>query len=486
MPAFFENISAVLRWQDIFDILLNSYILFRLYILLRGTRLLRMTLFIALLFLFQRVFSFSGMIITRAVIQSITALMAIGVLIVFRNEIRGIFQSKSIRDLFWSIGTRPVQTPIKMLSESAFHMARKRIGALMVFPLRHPVDSIIQNGIPWNGKISREMIESIFWPGNPVHDGAAVIRGDEVVLVGGLLPFSQQEHLPSHFGTRHRAALGLAEQSDALVVVVSEERGEVAVAAKGKLEAVRNTRDLEKRLQSVSGSDDTAAPRLIKSERWSAVLAAFICLLIVSSIWSSVSLGVVRTLATVEAPVEYVKRNPEMEIIESSATSIKIQLSGSRALISTLGPDQVKVRFDLTRAEPGKNILTITEDNILLPPGASIKKIEPSSVGVILDVLDRKRLPIQVDWVGRLPPDTLIQHISISPNFAEVVGGRLILDNVKTLYTQKISVDDITQSGVLKSSLQMAPPTIKLAPGQTNTVDITYTVAPRQEKNGTK
>ena len=109
-------------------------------------------------------------------------------------------------------------------------MARRRIGALIVFPGNQDLGEVIHGGIPWNGQVSNEMLMSIFWPNSPAHDGAAIIEGGQITEVGVLLPLSHRQDLPSDYGTRHRAAAGLAEASDALVVVVSEERGSVNVA----------------------------------------------------------------------------------------------------------------------------------------------------------------------------------------------------------------------------------------------------------------
>ena len=101
-------------------------------------------------------------------------------------------------------------------------MGKKRIGALMVFPGKEDLAEVIHGGIPWNGTLSQEMLLSIFWPKNPVHDGAIIVSAGQITEVGVLLPLSQRLDLPSFYGTRHRAAAGLAERTDALVIAVSE------------------------------------------------------------------------------------------------------------------------------------------------------------------------------------------------------------------------------------------------------------------------
>ena len=478
MPLFLEKLLAIMRWQDVLDILLNSYILFRLYIVLRGTRLFLIVVFIFLLLIVQQIVTVSSMILTHNVIQGVAALTAIGVLIVFRYEIRSIFQTKGLKDLLWHVSTKPVITPVEIVAGSVFNLARKKIGALIVLPGRQPVEAAIQNSVSWNAQVSREMIESIFWPGNPVHDGAAVIQGDQINHVAAILPLTEHPDLPMRFGTRHRAAIGLTERSDALVLNVSEERGEVTMAHAGQIETVKDASALEARLRRHTGTTGDSSKRN-SSDRRSAAVAFFLSLAVVSSVWYSFSLGFVRSLTTVEVPIEFVKRDSRMEIIESSSTSVRIQLSGSLQLVNRLDPNQIKVRFDLSKAVAGRNSLTITEDDIILPPGASLKKVEPSSIDIMVDTIGQKRLPVQVDWTGALPPGILIQDIQLEPATVEVVGGELLLTETDTIYTAKVPVDELQAPGELKVALALVPASLRMAPGQKNTILIKFNVRPR-------
>jgi uncharacterized protein (TIGR00159 family) len=479
MPLFLEKLLAIIRWQDVLDILLNSYILFRLYIILRGTRLFLVVVFIFVLLILQQIVSITSMILTHTVLQGIAALTAIGVLIVFRYEIRSLFQAKGIKDILWHVSTKPIVTPVEIIAGSVYQLARKRIGALIVLPGRQPVDAAIQNSVSWNGEVSREMIETIFWPDNPVHDGAAVIQGNQINRVAAILPLTERSGLPMRFGTRHRAAIGLTERSDALVLVVSEERGEVSLAHMGQVETVKDAAQLEKRLRQHTGMASDSSRRATNDRR-SAAIAFGLSLLVVSSVWYSYSLGFVRSLTTVEVPIEFVKRDARLEIIESSSTSVRIQLSGSLQLINRLDPSQIKVRFDLSKAVAGRNSLTITDDDIILPPGASLKKVEPSSIDIMVDTIGQKRLPVQVDWTGTLPPGILVESVRLEPQTVEVIGGQLLLNEMDTIYTAKVPVDELQKSDEQRVALALVPASLRLAPGQGNSILITYTVRPRQ------
>ena len=478
MPPFLDNLLTVIRWRDVVDILLNSYILFRLYIILRGTHLFRIVIFIFFLFFLHQFTATSGMIITHTVMQGVAALTAIGVLIVFRHEIRAIFRSKGIKDIFWRITPKPTQTPIEIIVESVFRLARQKTGALIVLPARQAVDDLIQGGVPLDGRVSREMIESIFWPGNPVHDGAVVIDGEKMVRVAAILPLTNRGDLPTRYGTRHRAAIGLSEMSDAVVLVVSEERGEVAVAFNGQIHTVGTRAKLEHWLHDHSVFKAPSIQTPFK-EKLTAAAAAVLSVMIVGSIWFSYSVGIVISLGTVEVPVEYVKRDTHMRVVETSSSTVKLQLSGPRQLISTLNPNQVKVRFDLENAVAGKNSFNVSEKDIILPPGASVKKIEPSTIDFILDVPGEKSLPVQVDWTGVLSKDLLIQTVKVVPDRIVVKGAQMKLDGIDTIYTQAVPVDNILRSGEITVPLVLSSPGLKLSENQPGKVRIYFTVAQR-------
>jgi len=232
MDAFYLFFSS-LRWQDILDICISSYILFRLYALFRGTAAFRVMLGLAFLWLIQGLSLKIGLIVLSYAIQGITAAAAIIIVVIFRNEIRTVFQTKNVRAIFWGEPQKVRRTSIEKLSEAVFELAEKKTGALLVYPGTDDLEEHVQNGIQWEGKVSREMVKSIFWHGNPVHDGAAIVEGDRISRVACILPLSLRDDLPAFFGTRHRASVGLSENSDALVILASEETGRVMVAKTG-------------------------------------------------------------------------------------------------------------------------------------------------------------------------------------------------------------------------------------------------------------
>lgn len=466
------------RWQDVVDIVLNSYILFRFYVLFRGTYVFRVLIALTLLWFFQQIAAYMGLIVTSWVVQGIVAVAALIIVVVFRNEIRNVLQAKNIRSILWGFASKARVAPIDIIADSAFELARRRHGALIVIPGEEDIHELAQGGLEWNGDISREMLLSVFYPDNPVHDGAAIVEGARVSRVGTILPLTRREDLPSHLGTRHRAALGLTEISDAVVVVVSEQRGEVSLAKGARLREMTGRRKLVQKLEEHFGLSEEQGPQ-VRKERIEISIAALVSLLFITGFWFSISQGL-ETLVTFDVPIEYQNRDPNMEIVQTSVNSVRLTLSGSGTLVKSMRPDQVRVRLDLAKSLVGPNQFIITSHNISLPPGIVLKGVTPHNVSVDMDVTVRKELPVQVDWSGRLSENLLLTEASIEPQRIEIVGSRRVLETLSTIYTEKVFLDRLRENaGVLEAGLVLQPG-FKVAPGSSDRVLIKYITRRRE------
>jgi uncharacterized protein (TIGR00159 family) len=475
-----SQIFQTIRWQDIADITLNSYILFRLYVLFRETYVFRILIGMAILWFFQGIAVSIGLIVTSWVFRGITAVGALIIIVVFRNEIRNVLQARNFKSIFWGLPQKTLAAPIDIIVETAFDLAKKRIGALIVFPGKEDLEEFIQKGVPWQGSISREMILSIFWPANPVHDGAAIIRGNRILEVGCILPLSKRIDLPSNYGTRHRAAIGLSENTDAFVIVVSEERGNVAIAKGARMLSIKGKKQLEQKLLdhlglAAKGKYDR------RKEKLEIGAAALISISFITAIWFSVSRGM-DTLTTFEVPIEYMNRESVKEIVETSVNAVNLNLSGSRSLLKSIQPEQVRVKIDLAKSVIGQNTYTITQDNITLPPGVLLKKVKPSVVEVTLDVMADKELPIQVDWVGKLSEHLILVSANLDPEKITLIGGKQTLGKITTIYTEKIPLDNIDKSGTIVANLALNPASLRITSNSKNKITINYIVKERLKK----
>ncbi len=464
MDHLFHFFRAV-RWQDLLDIALNSYILFRLYVLFRGTSAFRVLVGIAIFWISQKLALSLGLVVTSWVIQGITLVAAVIIVVIFRNEIRSVLQAKNLKSILWGFPRGVEEAPAENLAEALFELAQSGIGALLILPGKEDLSEAVHSGIPWQGLVSKEMIMTVFWRDNPVHDGAAVVRGRQIDEVGVILPLSHRDDLPSSYGTRHRAALGLAERTDALVLVVSEERGTVSVAKNSQLWEVKNKEELLEIIEKHVGA--TISWGRTRKDKLELGLAAVLSVFLIIAVWSTFTRGV-DTLVSMDIPVEYMNRPPEMEILDTSVNAVRLEISGSGALLRKIQPEQVSVKLDLSKGVPGSNPFTITPESVSLPPGVLLKDVKPPVVEVTLDMTVKKELPVQVDWVGKLQDPYVIAQVKVDPPRAQVSGSARVLSSISAIYTEKVSVDHINRSGTLSAKLVPNPASLKLAQDKVN------------------
>ena len=258
MPEFARSFLDTLRDIDArsaVDILLLTAIIWWLLLLVRGTTamtLLRgaaMVLFGA--FVLANVFDLT--VINWLLRNSLTGLL-VGVLIIFQPEIRRALERVGRTGLHAIRGRGAYERVIDVIAGASGLMARQRHGALIVLERETGLEDYITTGRRLDAEPSEELITGIFYRNSPLHDGAMVLRADRIVAAACTLPLSEAP-LPQHYGTRHRAALGVTERTDAVSVVVSEETGEISVAADGKLMPQFSVEQLRQTLLALVGSN---------------------------------------------------------------------------------------------------------------------------------------------------------------------------------------------------------------------------------------
>ena len=469
-----------IRYQDLLDIALCSYIMFRFYVLFRGTNVFMVLIGIAFLWVFKVIAVWSGLIVTSYVIQAITALAAIIIIVVFRNEIRSSLQATNLKMLLWGFPRHTEKTPTALIVESAFELARKRIGGLIVIPGKEDIKDHIHSGIRFDALVSTESIISVFWKGNPVHDGAMIISGNRIVEVSAILPLTKRQDLPSFYGTRHRAAVGLGEVTDALIIAVSEERGSVLVIKGSQLVDILQPEDLLRLLNERAGYQFKKG-RFLENEKFRLGFAAFVSVVFVSGAWFNLTKGL-DTLTTVQIPIEYKNRNPRMEISGTSVDSVRLFLKGSEALLKSIRVENLKAEIDVGSGVVGENVFEISRKNIALPPGITLNDVQPPVVSVILDIQAAKELPVQVDWTGKLREDLILVSAQVYPQKVNVYGVSLILKEINTIFTESVLLDPLKQSGDMQIKLILPSSNITFLPEYDGNVRVTYVIKKRQSE----
>lgn len=222
-------------WRDVVDILVVAVLVYSLLRLIRGTRAVQMVLGIVTAFVIYEIAVFARLTAVRTVLQAVIFYLPLVVIVVFAQELRRALAAFGRNPLFaWVSGYHAEET-ISDIVLAVTSLSARRTGALIVIERREGLKTYIENGIPLDSAVSYDLLVTIFAPGTPLHDGAVILRGERVAAAGCFLPLSLKEGLSKRFGTRHRAAMGITEETDALAIVVSEERGTISVARDGDL-----------------------------------------------------------------------------------------------------------------------------------------------------------------------------------------------------------------------------------------------------------
>jgi diadenylate cyclase len=235
MLHFLSNIREVLRWEDLVDILLVCIIVYRVLLLIRGTRAVQMlTGFGIILIVYYISERFRFYTLHTILVEFFNNFILI-LIIVFQDEIRKALTQVGRNPFFTTTNTIEEVAIIEELCQSAHILAQQNVGALIVLERETGLKNYVEAGTALDSRVSADLIAAIFHPTSPIHDGAIIIRNSRISSAGCLLPISRDPQLRKELGTRHRAALGLTHETDAVVIVVSEERGEVSLAHHGTM-----------------------------------------------------------------------------------------------------------------------------------------------------------------------------------------------------------------------------------------------------------
>lgn len=255
------NQLALFKITDVIDIALVSYIVYKALKFIRDTKTVQLLKGIIFIIVITQVSYFLNLNTMYYILSNFMQLGVIALIIVFQPELRRMLEHvgrNSVERLFVSrndFGAK-AQQMLREISKAAQSMSNGRIGALIVIEKNDNIDSMISSGVKIGAEVSAELIENIFVPDTPLHDGAVVIRDYKVELASCVLPLSHNADIDTSYGTRHRAGIGISEESDAVSVIVSEETGRISISYKGELTTGYNEDSLRAKLvEIISGND---------------------------------------------------------------------------------------------------------------------------------------------------------------------------------------------------------------------------------------
>lgn len=225
-----------IRWQDLIDIVLMSIIIYRLLLIIKGTKAAHMLIGLGLLLGASFLSRYFELYTIDWLIQSFWAQIVIAIIILFQPEIRRALAQMGEAKIFKNLTSAEELKSLDEIVRATIALANRKIGALIAIERDTSLKDFVEMGTPLDAKVTREILLSIFHPTSPIHDGAVVIKGNRIIAAGCFLPITMGSDISKSLGTRHRAGLGLSEETDAVIIIVSEETGNISMAMHGKLE----------------------------------------------------------------------------------------------------------------------------------------------------------------------------------------------------------------------------------------------------------
>ena len=248
--------NSILQFKilDIVDILLVTFIIYQLIKLTKKTRAIQVLKGVGVFVIFSAICELIGLTTMSWLLESFISLGAVLLAILFQPELRRAFEKVGRGKLFdmnFAEANTDETQKIDELQRAILNMSKRKIGALIVFEQKTGLRDVMESGIELEAKITSELVENVFFPNSPLHDGAMIIRNGKVAAAGCFLPMSDNKAISSELGTRHRAALGISEVSDCIVLIVSEETGVISSANEGVLRRYMDSKALRKLLESI-------------------------------------------------------------------------------------------------------------------------------------------------------------------------------------------------------------------------------------------
>ena len=254
MEHFFENIVSGIGITDILDILIVTFIIYKLLDFIRETRAEQLAKGLLVLVIITVLSKVLQLYTLHWILSGVMTVGLIAIVVIFQPELRRGLEylgRSKLSNVLTEVDKDEAKHMVGQLVEAVDTMSSSRTGALIVIEREISLNDIAETGTVIDAAVSAQLIGNIFYEGAPLHDGALIIRGDRLYAAGCVLPLTQNKDLNKELGTRHRAGIGITENSDALVIIVSEETGIISTAQNGKLTRVLDAKNIEKMLYSI-------------------------------------------------------------------------------------------------------------------------------------------------------------------------------------------------------------------------------------------
>ncbi|HEY5974741.1 MAG TPA: diadenylate cyclase CdaA [Geobacteraceae bacterium] len=453
---------SFIRPQDIIDIVIMTFLVYQLYSWFKNTRALQVVIGLGFLGILYVVTKNMGLFMTSWILQELGTVLFVLIIVVFQGEIRhALYRFSLLRNVFGSTDSGSV-FDLGELAATLFAMAERRTGAIVVLQRTEQLDDYLLHGVPLDSLVSGPLLTSIFEDGTPLHDGAVVIRDGRISQASCHLPLSTNPSLPLQYGTRHRAALGLAERSDAVVVVVSEERGEVSIAEGGALTQAATPAVLKDRLESL-----LALPARVGHDfSWRRLLfrnlgpkLATLGLVVISWLVITAKQG---GIVTVTAPIKFQNLPESLALIGSAPETVDVQLKAISSLLPSPAKLDITATVDLAKIREGTSQIPVKPDGFQLPLGVTVAGVNPAGVKVTVERKIRRQVPVRLRKIGTPPRGVRLKRLVVEPDRVTIEGPEQLLARVEGVDTEELNLATIRQGEALDLKLLSPAPQVQL------------------------
>ena len=466
-----------LRFADFIDIGIIAIFIYLLMVWLKKARvrfILAGMIILGLVYILARLF---GLYLTTMIFQGFFAIFLIMIVVIFQDDFRHFFERIAI----WGITRRrprvaPQNQDIAMLTSGLSNLSRKKIGALVVVRGQDPLNRYLEAGTYSDALLSQILIESIFEPNSPSHDGAVIIEGMRLAMFGCHLPLSTNIEEIGHLGTRHAAALGLAERTDALCIVVSEERATISVAEGGGITQLKDIGELRNILERFYRENFPAKHKALSTDFLKGhFLEKIIAVVLASGLWLAFGHRTETIRRDFVIPIEYRNLTQDRIISETKPKEVTITLSGSERAFNLLDPKELKLSMDMSKIKEGEDKYYLNKDMVRKPAGLSLVNIEPKEIPLRVYKMISVTIPIQIKTNGHPPSGVNIKEMKVEPQSVSVMMPDIIGREKISITTEPIDLKSITETTTLVPKL-IIPPEIRFPSDKPPEVKITIEV----------
>jgi uncharacterized protein (TIGR00159 family) len=445
-------LPSFIRIQDLADILIMTFLLYQLYSWFRKTRAMQVLLGLGVVTLIYFVTRLTDLYMTSWILQQLGTVLIILIIVVFQAEIRqALYRFSLLRNIF-DPQEKEKHSHFQQISETLFRFAEKRTGALLVFKRSESLADLMLNGVRLDCEITPQILEAIFADGTPLHDGAVLVKEGRIALASCHLPLSSNSDIPQNYGTRHRAALGLSERTDAIVVVVSEERGEVLLAEAGEFLKLGSPADLVAALEQRVSPVREKTRMTLRQRLFSNLLPKTALLLIVTAFWALIT-SRQGQITTVTAPVRLQGVSDELVVIRSYPEEVEVQLKSFSSLTPAPAKLDISASVDLSGVREGQATVRIKNSDFSLPSGMVVSSVTPSSIKVVTEKKVRKSVPVKVVLRGA-PAAGMGGYEAVSePATVEVEGPAGQVSRVESVATEEIDAGRLVKGKEYRKNL---------------------------------